>query len=122
MFSVSPAATVVVSAVPFEHVAVGSARAGASGATHFESGILTTSPMLRERGLVICALTNCIWESVMFAEAAMLASESPALTVWFATILQFVPVWARAGMMQLASAVMKSSEDRIVIRYVANTD
>ena len=91
-FKVSPATTVVVFAVPLEQVAVGSARGLAAGATHLGFGILIASPGLIDLGLVICVLTNWIWSSVTLADFAIDARESPALTVWFAMILQFVPV------------------------------
>ena len=55
-----------------------------------------------------------------FADAAMFARESPALTVRFATMPQFVPFWPRTGMMHPASAVMKRSDDRISAVFAAN--
>lgn len=94
IISVSPAATVVVFSVPLTHVAVGSASGFAAGATHLELGIAITSPTLMRRGLVICGLTSRTWSSVTLAAVAMLASPSPAMTVWLETMSQFVPIAA----------------------------
>lgn len=43
---------------------------------------------------MICVLTSRTWSSVTFAAVAMLASPSPATTVWLDTMLQFVPIAA----------------------------
>jgi hypothetical protein len=91
---VSPATTLMVEAVPFEQVAVGSASGEAAGATHAEFGILITSPTLMRRGLVIWVLANCSWETVVLVDVAMFARLSPATTVRLDTMLQLLPIAA----------------------------
>lgn len=110
MIMVSPATTLVVGAVPLEHAAVGFASGAAAGATHAGDGIPIISPMFMRRELVIWGFTNCSCASVVFADVAIFARVSPAVTVWLDMMLQLVPTAA------VVSAPWMGIKDTVVRR------